>query len=60
MKLNGIEMVDGTKEGFDVESLNNNNNKLYFVRTDEDREDGFIVMNGKKYGTANNIDCGEY
>lgn len=59
MKLNSIEMVDGTKEGFDVESLNDYN-KLYFVRTDENREDGFIVMNGKKYGTANNIDCGEY
>lgn len=55
----GIELVDGTKEGFDVSTLSDNN-KLYLIRTDENKDEGYIRMNGKNYKYSRVIDCGEY
>ena len=55
----GIELVDGTKEGFDVNNLNDNN-KMYLIRTDENKDEGYIRMNGKNYKYSRVIDCGEY
>lgn len=55
----GIELVDGTKEGFDESALSDNN-KLYLIRTDENKDEGYIRMNGKNYKHSRVIDCGEY
>ena len=55
----GIELVDGTKEGFDVSTLSDTN-KLYLIRTDENKDEGYIRMNGKNYKYTRVIDCGEY
>lgn len=55
----GIELVDGTKEDFDVSSLDDRN-KLYLIRTDENKDEGYIRMNGKNYKYSRVIDCGEY
>lgn len=58
-ELNGVKQVDGTKEGFDSTKLENG--YLTLVRTDEDKENGYIYLNGKKYGQDNrHIDCGKY
>ena len=32
------------------------NGCVYFVRTDADREDGYVYFNGKKYGTAKDVE----
>lgn len=55
----GIELVDGTKVDFDVNALSDNN-KLYLIRTDENKDEGYIRMNGKNYKYSRVIDCGEY
>ena len=37
------------------------NGYIYFVRTNESNDQGYIWFNGRKYGVVNNtIDCGEY
>lgn len=59
-QLKGIELVDGTKDTFDINNLNQLN-KLYFVRTSADNDNGFIYFNGKKYGVNTTVlNCGTY
>jgi hypothetical protein len=59
MELKGFKQVDGTAEGFDRNSLENG--YVYFVRTTESKEFGYIYLNGKVYGEASpGIDCGTY
>lgn len=59
MKLNGVEMVDGTSESFDLSKLNDIT-KMYFIRTDKDGKEGYIYFNGKKYGELKYLNAGEY
>lgn len=55
----GIKMWDGTKAGFSVDDLENG--YIHLIRTDANKEQGYIYINGKKYGTSSNhIDCGFY
>lgn len=58
----GFGVIDGTKEGFDLSTLDKG--YVYFIRTDADGESGYIYFNGKKYGSGGgsitSIDCGEY
>lgn len=44
----GFKQVLGTSG----QTLNFENGYLYFVRTSEDKTDGYLYLNGKKYGTA--------
>lgn len=55
--INGLGFVDGTKQGFDYENLQDD--VLYFVRTTNSKENGLIYYNGKKYGNPS-LDAGEY
>lgn len=58
-KLSGVILVDGTKEGFTTDTLDKN--KIYFVRTNSDGSNGYIYINGKKYGKQEYIiNCGKY
>ena len=58
-KLEGIVLLDGTKEDFTTNGLETN--KIYFIRTSPNGDSGYIFVNGKKYGTQEDeIDCGEY
>ena len=56
-QLKGLGFVDGTKEDFDYNDLEEN--VLYFVRTSNDKEQGLAYFNGKKYGNPS-INAGEY
>ena len=56
-QIKGFGFVDGTKEGFDYENLQDD--VLYFVRTSDDKEQGLTYFNGKKYGNPS-INAGEY
>ena len=47
----GFRVIDGTSASFHLSWLNDKT-VIYFVRTDEGKEDGFIYFNGKKYGTG--------
>ena len=59
MELKGIKQWDGTAPDFDVTQLEDG--YVHFVRTDTLKEEGYIYLNGKKYGTMPDvIDCGEY
>ena len=56
-------MIDGTKEGFDLSTLENG--YVYFIRTDAEGESGYIYFNNKKYGNGGGsiiteINAGEY
>lgn len=55
--LTSIELVDGTTEGFSLDSLTDNK-KLYFVRSTPEGDNGFIYLNGKQYGAP--IKGGEF
>lgn len=58
-KLEGIVLVDGTKEDFTTDKLETN--KIHFIRTSPNGDSGYLFINGKKYGTQEDeIDCGEY
>lgn len=48
----GFELI--TQENFNklTENTSPDKQKIYFVRTDAGKEDGFIYFNGKKYGTG--------
>lgn len=62
LKLDGIYLVDGTKPDFNIDELDDRE-KMYFVRTDKNKENGYIYLNKKKYGNGESItkiDCGEY
>ena len=55
----GFKQVDGTAPDFDEKDFENG--YIYFVRTSEDKEEGYIWFNGKKYGQQEHIiDCGTY
>lgn len=59
--LNGVQFLDGTSPNFTLNGLDKYT--MYFIRTDEDGEEGYIYFNGKKYGkieTVSGVDCGEY
>lgn len=47
----GFKVINGSAAGFHLSGLTNKT-VIYFVRTDADKEDGFIYFNGKKYGTG--------
>lgn len=47
----GFKVINGSAAGFNLSGLADKT-VIYFVRTDADREDGFIYFNGKKYGTG--------
>lgn len=46
----GFQLV--TKAQFEALGTKKDTNTLYFVRTNEEKTDGFLYFNGKKYGTA--------
>lgn len=63
LKFKGFGMIDGTKEGFDLSTLENG--YVYFIRTDAEGESGYIYFNNKKYGNGGGsiiteINAGEY
>lgn len=47
----GFKVINGSAAGFNLSGLTDKT-VIYFVRTDADKEDGFIYFNGKKYGTG--------
>lgn len=47
----GFKVINGSAAGFNLSVLTDKT-VIYFVRTDADKEDGFIYFNGKKYGTG--------
>lgn len=47
----GFKVINGSADGFNLSGLTDKT-VIYFVRTDEAKEDGFIYFNGKKYGTG--------
>lgn len=49
-QLKGIRFLDGTKEDFDTSSIENG--FLCFIRDTEDKEDGYLFFNGKKYANG--------
>lgn len=46
----GFQLITLTK--FNKADFRKDNDTLYFVRTRDDKSDGFLYFNGKKYGTA--------
>lgn len=46
----GFQLITLTK--FNTADFRKDNDTLYFVRTRDDKSDGFLYFNGKKYGTA--------
>lgn len=47
----GFKVINGSADGFNLSGLTDKT-VIYFVRTDESKEDGFIYFNGKKYGNG--------
>lgn len=47
----GFKVINGSAAGFKLSGLTDKT-VIYFVRTNADKEDGFIYFNGKKYGTG--------
>lgn len=47
----GFKVINGSAADFNLSGLNDKT-VIYFVRTDEGKQDGFIYFNGKKYGTG--------
>lgn len=61
MELNGVQLLNGLDPNFSLVGLDKHT--IYFIRTEEDGENGYIYFNGKKYGVGEKItgiDCGEY
>ena len=48
MELRGFRQVDGTASGFTESAFENG--IIYFVRTNEEKTEGYIYLNGKRYG----------
>lgn len=58
-EFKGFKQIDGTVSGFTTESLEDG--YVYFVRTSSNGEEGFVYLNGKKYGEVPDIiNCGTY
>lgn len=53
----GFKAHDGTKES---DNLILEDGYIHFIRTDSNKENGYIYFNGKKYGNTSVIDAGEY
>lgn len=59
MELKEISQLDGTSSGFSENNLENG--VLYFIRTNAEKTEGYIYLNGKRYGEMPKvIDCGTY
>ena len=57
--LKGIRQVNGTSPSFNEDSLEDG--YLYLIRTSDNKEYGYVYLNGKRYGMNSNvIDCGTY
>ena len=55
----GFRQVDGTANGFSTDNFENG--YIYFVRTNQNGDEGYLWFNGKKYGVdETTIDCGDY
>lgn len=55
----GFKQIDGTAPDFDENDFELG--YIYFVRTSDEAEEGYIWFNGKKYGRDEHIiDCGSY
>jgi len=55
----GFRQVNGTVPGFTTDDFEDG--YIYFVRTDDEGEEGHLYFNGKKYGEVPDvIDCGTY
>lgn len=52
----GFKTIDGTVENFSTNSFENG--YVYFVRTNKDKENGYIWFNGKKYGVMPTVISG--
>ena len=51
--FNGFYLINGSGADFNVGSIQNYDKKtLYFIRTNESNNDGYLYFNGKKYGTG--------
>lgn len=51
--FNGFYLINGSGADFNVGSIQNYDMKsLYFIRTNESSNDGYLYFNGKKYGTG--------
>lgn len=51
--FNGFYLINGSGADFNVGSIQNYDKKsLYFIRTNENSNDGYLYFNGKKYGTG--------
>ena len=51
--FNGFYLINGSGADFNVGSIQNHDKKtLYFIRTNESNNDGYLYFNGKKYGTG--------
>ena len=58
-QLIGFKQVDGTASGFTESDFENN--YLYFVRTNAEKTEGYLWLNGKRYGEMpKEIDCGTF
>lgn len=58
-EFKGLKQIDGTASGFTTETLEKG--YVYFVRTSNDGDEGYVFLNGKKYGEIpDEIDCGTY
>lgn len=56
--LKGLRQINGTKKDFNIASLENG--YINFVRTSNEKDEGYIYLNGKQYGNIKkNIDCGK-
>ena len=49
------ELFKGFKQVLEKEGLKFEQGYLYFVRTNADKSDGYLYLNGKKYGTAEDV-----
>ena len=58
-QLIGFKQIDGTASGFTESEFENG--YLYFVRTNAEKTEGYLWLNGKRYGEMKKvIDCGTF
>lgn len=59
MELKEISQLDGTSSAFTENELEDGT--LYFIRTNAEKTEGYVYLNGKRYGQMPKvIDCGTY
>ena len=59
MELREICQVDGTASGFTESELERG--IMYFIRTNAEKTEGYLYLNGKRYGQMPKvIDCGTF